>query len=195
MRLLCAMDVSELIDELRTTLEKQRARAVEVQRMEAERLLHRPAPDAWNVLEVFEHLNLSSGVYVRGLEDVFARKAGHYIANAIFKPGLFGGWFTDGLKPTPNGRIRWKMRTLKVFDPGRQRGASIHSIGHFVELCDRFLGLLEQAPQTDLNRLRVISTLGPLIRFKAGDAMRFPVAHQERHFLQIERLLLPTAST
>lgn len=35
--------------------------------------------------------------------------------------------------------------------------------------------------------MRVVSSLGPMIRFKADDAFRFSVAHQERHFLQIER--------
>ncbi len=37
--------------------------------------------------------------------------------------------------------------------------------------------------------MKVTSSLGPIIRFKAGDAFRFPVAHQQRHFLQIERLV------
>jgi hypothetical protein len=36
---------------------------------------------------------------------------------------------------------------------------------------------------------KVTSTLGPILRFKVGDAFRFPIAHQQRHMLQIERVL------
>lgn len=183
------MKVDRLIDELGATLREQQARAREILQLPAEQLLRRPSGGAWNVLEVFEHLNLSSGIYVRGLEDVFAREAARYRANSHFTPGLLGNWFTNGMKPKADGAIGWKMRTMKMFDPGRQQGASQASIGRFIEMCDRFLKLLEQARTTDLNKLRVVSSLGPVIRFKAGDAFRFPVAHQERHFLQIERLL------
>ncbi|TXI82177.1 MAG: DinB family protein [Flavobacteriales bacterium] len=183
------MEVRRLIEEARSTLLAQRARAQALQHMPAERLLYRPAPEAWNVLEVFEHLNLSSGIYVRGLEAQFARKAARYRANPEFRPGWIGNWFTEGLKPQADGAIRWKMRTMKLFDPARQRGASLQSIGRFVDLCDRFIHLLEQASTTDLNKVRVTSSLGPLVRFKAGDVIRFPLAHQERHFIQIERLL------
>ena len=41
--------------------------------------------------------------------------------------------------------------------------------------------------------MKVTSSLGPIIRFKVGDAFRFPVAHQQRHFLQIERLVMGDA--
>jgi hypothetical protein len=40
-----------------------------------------------------------------------------------------------------------------------------------------------------LDGAKVTSTLGPILRFKVGDAFRFPLAHQERHMLQIERTL------
>ncbi|MEO5584289.1 MAG: hypothetical protein ABIQ75_02450, partial [Flavobacteriales bacterium] len=40
---------------------------------------------------------------------------------------------------------------------------------------------------------RITSTLGPVLRFKIGDAFRFMIAHQERHFLQIERSLQAVA--
>lgn len=183
------MNVDQLTNELGAALRQQRVLAREILRLPAEQLLHRPSAGSWNVLEVFEHLNLSSGVYVRGIEHVFARRAAHHPANSVFKPGLLGNWFTNGMKPKASGDIGWKMHTMKMFDPGRQHGASQASIERFIELCDRFLALLEQARTTDLNKLRVMSSLGPVIRFKAGDAFRFPVAHQERHFLQIERLL------
>jgi hypothetical protein len=183
------MKVDRMIEELRAVLQAQQARAREIAALPGASLLKRPTPEAWNVLEVFEHLNLSSGVYVRGLEDVFTRKAASHRPTNDFTPGVLGDWFTTGLEPKPGGVIKWRMRTMKMFDPARNAGASLESITRFIDLCSRLLILLEKARTTDLNKLRVTSSLGPIIRFKAGDAFRFPVAHQRRHFLQIERLL------
>ncbi len=183
------MNTVHLTNTLAAVIHRQRERAAAIATLPSEQLLRRPSPGAWNALEVFEHLNLSSGIYVRGLEDAFARSADTHAANPEFHPGWLGAWFTNGLKPGNDGRIRWKMRTFKLFDPARQQGASLESIHNFIRLCNRFLKLLEKAPHTDLNKMRVTSSLGPVIRFKAGDALRFPVAHQERHFLQIERVL------
>lgn len=179
----------QLIADLSTTLRSQIARAQQIQQLPADLLLRRPAPDKWNALEVFEHLNMSSGIYLHGLKDVFTRKAAGLKPNPVFKPGMLGEYFTKAMIPKPDGRIGSKMRTMKMFDPARNQGASNESIARFVVMCEQFLALLDKSRSTDLNRMKVTSSLGPIIRFKAGDAFRFPVAHQMRHFLQIERLL------
>lgn len=134
-------------------------------------------------------MNLSSGVYARGIAKVFSEQAARHPANPVFTPGFFGDYSTNAMQPKPDGRIAWRMKTLRLFDPPKQQGASSESIARFIALCEEFLRLLEQARGTDLNRMKVVSSLGPILRFKAGDAFRFPIAHQQRHFLQIERLL------
>lgn len=186
---LCGMDVHTMTNELRAVVQAQRLRAEAIKELPRGSLLHRPNAQAWNALEVFEHMTLSSGIYLNGLRKAFASAAPLGSASTTFNPGWLGDWFTKGLMPQADGRIKWKMRTMRMFDPPRQRGASLESIHRFIDQCDGFLHLLEQAPNMDLNKIRVTSSLGPLIRFKAGDALRFPIAHQQRHFLQIERLL------
>ncbi|HRD52856.1 MAG TPA: DinB family protein [Flavobacteriales bacterium] len=183
------MNAQDLIDELQGTVRGQIARAKEIAALPAERLMLRPAPGQWNVLEVFEHMNLSSGIYVRGLKKVFDMKAASLKPNSIFYPGLLGDYFTKGMQPKPDGTIRNRMKTMRMFDPPRNKGASLRSIDAFIALCEEQLVLLERARSTDLNRMKVTSSLGPIIRFKAGDAFRFPIAHQVRHMLQVERLL------
>ena len=183
------MDTLTLVDDLSGVLRQQIGRAGTVRSMPADVLLHRPAPGKWNALEIFEHMDLSSGIYLRGLERVFDERAGSLPFIAEFKPGLLGDYFTKGMVPKADGSLRNPMRTLRMFDPPRNNGASSESIERFIDLCDRFLKLLVRARRTDLNRMKVTSSLGPIIRFKAGDAFRFPIAHQQRHFLQLERTL------
>ncbi|MEO8588415.1 MAG: DinB family protein [Flavobacteriales bacterium] len=183
------MRTDQLIEELTTALRAQIARAQWFAQLPADALLKRPAPEKWNTLEVFEHMNLSSGVYLKGLEKVFEESAASLPANPEFHPSMLGDYFTKAMQPKPDGRISWRMKTMRMFDPGRQHGASSESIARFISMCQHFLKLLQQARSTDLNRMKVASSLGPIIRFKAGDAFRFPIAHHWRHLLQAERLV------
>lgn len=193
MTLFRGMETSELIEELTNVLDEQIRRAKEIRSLPSGTLLHHPGPDQWNALEIFEHLCLSSGIYVRGLERVFDRRADELRHNPRFHPGLLGNYLTRAMLPKADGTIRHRMRTLRMFDPPRNNGASLASIDRFIDLCERLQRLLVRARTTDLNRMKVTSSLGPIIRFKAGDALRFPVAHQQRHFLQLERVLVSAA--
>lgn len=183
------MEVDTLIDELTRTVRAQRERAMQLRSLPADALLHHPTPGAWNALEILEHLCISSGIYLRGLERVFDERAARLVPNGTFAPGRWGEYFTRAMRPRPDGSVSNRMRTFRKFDPPRNQGASMASIDRFLDQCDRFLRLLERARSTDLNRMKVTSSLGPILRFKAGDAFRFPIAHQQRHFLQLERTL------
>ena len=86
------MRTVELIDDLSAVLREQMARARAVKALPSEALLHRPAPEQWNALEILEHLNLSSGIYVRGLEKVFAERAAALPFNPAFRV-LFNSYY------------------------------------------------------------------------------------------------------
>jgi hypothetical protein len=81
------------------------------------------------------------------------------------------------------------MKTLGMFEPRSARLVGQASLDRFLELLDRFEKVLLQARTRGWEGPRVTSTLGPVLRFKVCDALRFPIAHQERHMLQIERTL------
>lgn len=183
------MDAQSLCEGLIAELDAQIARARAIAELPAERLLHRPDPAKWNVLDVFEHMVLSSGVYLQGLEHVFATRAADLPASLTFTPGLLGDYFTRAMLPKADGRLPLRMPTTRRFDPARNTGSDSGSILRFVAMCEGLIRLLNRAPATDLNRMRIVSTLGPLVQLRAGDAFRFPIAHQQRHFMQIERLL------
>lgn len=186
------MNTIELIDTMQGVLSQQLERAREIRALPAERLLHRPSPEQWNVVEVFEHMVLSSSIYEKGLQQVFDRKADQFTFNPVFKPGLLGAYSVKSMLPRLDGSIPMRMRTLGRFEPRKLQGASTASIDSFIRMCEGWRSLLDRARTTDLNAMKVTSSLGPIIRFKAGDAFRFPIAHQVRHFLQIERLLAAT---
>ncbi|MEZ4756131.1 MAG: DinB family protein [Flavobacteriales bacterium] len=187
------LDTRTLIDALQEQLRAQLARTEALLDLPTERLLKRPAPDRWSVMEVVQHMNLSSGHYHRLLQRLYANENNGLRFRSTFTPGLLGQYSVNAMTPKPNGDIPMRMRTLRMFDPARTAqldpGDELAPLLRFREMLQGFMGLLERARTRGLEGEKVTSTLGPIVRFKAGDAFRFPIAHQERHFLQIDRLL------
>ena len=54
---------------------------------------------------------------------------------------------------------------------------------------EKLLMLLEKAREINLERVRIPVSLNRFIRLKLGDTFHFLIAHQQRHFLQIQQIL------
>jgi hypothetical protein len=185
------MDSQLLIQDLQAIIQEQLRRMDELVALPIRRLEQRPRPKAWSALEVVEHLNILSGHYVRRL-----RKA--YAGNGIFRkdgflPGRWGEKLTTAMRPLPDGRIPGPMRTLWFFEPKAAHAKGRQSLRDFRALLDEQVMLLDKASTMGIEGPRITSTLGPILRFKIGDAFRFMIAHQQRHFLQIDRALAAVA--
>jgi hypothetical protein len=57
----------------------------------------------------------------------------------------------------------------------------------FIRHQHRLLNLLQIAKTANIGRLRIATSLSKLVTLKLGDTFRFFVAHEQRHFLQIEK--------
>ena len=181
------MDTTLLIDDLQRTLRAQLDETQHLRSLPLEVLRTRPEPERWSVLEVIEHMNLSSGHYYAALQRIYADEKSGLRSAATYTPGRWGNYFTAAMKPKDDGAISWKMKTLGRFEPKTADSAGLEALDRFEAMCLGFIGLLERARIRGIAGEKVTSTLGPLLRFKVGDAFRFPIAHQERHFLQIRR--------
>ncbi len=178
-----------LIDELQATLRRQLIRTDELAAMPAEMLSAAPAPGRWSVLEVVAHLNVLSGHYHRHLQGVYAAKDNGLRLRSTFRTGFWGQRLTATMQPRTDGSIPWPMRTMARFDPSATVASQPQEWIVFRSMLVDLVALLDQARTRGLEGVRITSTLGPVLRFMPGDAFRFTVAHQERHFLQIERTL------
>lgn len=183
------IDTRTLIAQLQATLRTQLERSEKLRDLPLALLQRRPDPKRWSVLEVLEHMNLSSGHYRRRLEKLYADENNGLRFRSTFTPGFWGQRMTVGMQPKENGAISWKMRTMSMFEPRTAHTTELKALDEFQEMLRGFIALLERARTRGLEGEKVVSTLGPIMRFKAGDAFRFPVAHQERHLLQIDRTL------
>lgn len=181
-------NTSQLIDEMQASVQGQIIHLKAWAQLPLDLLEERPALRSWNVLEVIEHLNISSGHYTHRLSRIYAKGEALGL-KAEFTPGRWGESFTRSMQPLPDGTIPKPMRTLWLFEPKAAAAKGRTSLQEFQSMLEEQLVLLERARSMGWEGPKVTSTLGPIFRFKVGDAFRFMVAHQARHFLQVERTL------
>jgi hypothetical protein len=144
-----------------------------------------PAPGKWSVAQVLEHLNSYGCYYLPAIEK--SLQTGKP-ANKFFKPGWLGNYFTRLMKPGVDGKIGHKMNAPKNHRP--VPGTAIKpALDKFLEQQQDLLRLLNVAKQKDIGSIRTPVSISPLIRLKAGDTFRFLIAHEQRHFLQIENVI------
>ncbi len=184
-----AIDTRDLIDTLQAELRRQLQRCAELRELPLEHLHQRPGPKRWSALEVVQHMNLSSGHYHKHLQKLYADENNGLRFRSTYTPGRWGDFSTRAMDPKADGSIGWRMKTMALFEPRNVATSGLKAMDDFEAMLQGYIGLLERARTRGLEGEKVTSTLGPILRFKAGDAFRFPIAHQTRHWLQIERAL------
>lgn len=186
------MKAHKLIDDLIAEVEKtQQFTKEQIEPLSLEELMQRPGLKRWSVLEVIEHMNLSSGHYVKRLEKLIPRleKSAEQKSDYDFKPGFFGEKFSTGILPKEDGSLSSTMKTFYFFEPKQAITKKQKSLEEFIQMNETTIELLRRSKRINLNKGKVTSTLGPIFRFKTGDAFRFSIGHNVRHMVQIEKVM------
>jgi hypothetical protein len=144
----------------------------------------RPAETAWNVQEIFAHLN----EYARFYHEAFRKR----IATTKFRE------FRENFISSPLGRSAWKSMKLgnaknvkRKFKAPRGYNPSIEThlvdgadIERFRENQQELIGILESAKQVNIRKAKVPLSMSKIIRLRLGDALLFVAYHNERHMQQ-----------
>jgi len=148
-------------------------------------LLQEPAPGKWSVIQVLEHLNSYGRYYLLAIERSMQKDKP---AVHAFKPGWLGNYFTKLMKPGENGAIGNKMQSPKDHRPAKYLDV-LPVLTTFIEQQHYLLDLLESAKSKNIGSIRIPISISRIIRLKLGDTFRFLVAHEQRHFVQVENTL------
>jgi hypothetical protein len=92
------------------------------------------------------------------------------------------------MKPGENGTIAHKMQSPKDHRPQRHPDA-FPVLNTFLEQQHYLLELLELARLKNIGSIRTPISISRFIKLKVGDVFRFLIAHEQRHFVQIENTL------
>ena len=148
-------------------------------------LLEQPATGKWSVVQVLEHLNSYGRYYLLAIER--SLKSDKH-AVSYFKPGWLGNYFTNLMKPAGNAGIKNKMSSPKAHRPSNDLDV-VPVLTTFLEQQQYLLELLEQAKTKNINSIRTPISISRFIRLKLGDTFRFLIAHEQRHFVQINNTM------
>lgn len=178
----------QLLDQLAADVRAIILNTEPLKRMAGDKLREKPSEVEWSVVEVIAHLNYYARYYIRAMEE---QLDGHRTkAQAEFRPGWLGGYFTKVIGPSPDGNVRNKMTTPPDARPKAPASLDTQAeLEAFIRHQHEILNLLKISRTANLGRIRVPITLSRFIRLKLGDTLRFLIAHEQRHFQQIDRVL------
>lgn len=148
-------------------------------------LLQQPTPGKWNVIQVMEHLNSYGRYYLPAIKNSLEENKP---ATEFFKPGWIGDYFTRMMAPTTEGKVKNKMNAPKDHRPSPDLKAQ-PVIVSFLNQQHQLLDLLEKAKTKNIGVIRTPISISRFISLKLGDTFRFLIAHEQRHFVQINNTM------
>ena len=142
-------------------------------------------PKKWSILQTLQHLTLANTIYVKNIDIAFEKyeKGSAEIYQSHWK----GDWFTRLISPKQDGEVKNKMKTVGSMAPDQELDSK-EIIPEFFELHEKFIEQMEESRKYNLNRVKITTGFGPLVKLRLGDVFSFLIAHVERHIIQIKRI-------
>lgn len=142
-------------------------------------------PKKWSILQTLQHLTLANTIYVKNIDKAFEK---YDQGNAdIYQSHWKGDWFTRMISPKEEGVIKNKMKTVGSMAPKEQLDAE-KTISEFFELHEKFIDQMNESRNYNLNKVKVTTGFGPLVKLRLGDVFNFLIGHIERHIIQMKRI-------
>lgn len=167
------------IQQLRSTLETYRSLSVQ-------ELQWKKEGQGWNIAEVMKHMVISQALYIPKIEQALKAKERSEKPSSQYKAHAIAAYLIKRFPPS-HGKIRMKMKTMKVFEPHNVNLAT--AIDALEDSLVQLTAWIEYTQGHDFSRKRFSSAVGSLIRFNVPEACEFILCHNERHFQQIAHIL------
>lgn len=142
-------------------------------------------PAEWSIAQCFDHLILTNQPYFPLFEKIAngTRRATLWERVPLL-PKLFGPLVLGAVKPESARKIKARPKFLpqpSTVDAG--------VIERFREHQRELVRLMKATEGFELERVVITSPVSSLVTYSMMDGCRIIVAHEERHFLQAERVL------
>jgi hypothetical protein len=158
--------------------------------LSAEQFNWRPSLGRWSIAECLEHLTVTSSAICPKVRAAVARgRERGLTGRGPFRYGWLSRWFEASMEPPP----RRRFPTSKVFEPTPGSDYRIADVLQRFEAAGvQYQECLDAARGLDLQRIKVVSPVSPLIRFPLGGYFRGQTAHERRHLWQAEQVMTAT---
>lgn len=143
------------------------------------------AAGKWSILQCLKHLSIANSIYVETITKAHAKYP--KTPAETFSSHWKGDYFTKMISPRENGVVKNNMKTMKSMDPGKAMNPK-ETIDEFFATHRKLIELMKKSENYNLNKVKVPTALGPLVKLRLGDAFRFLLGHLDRHVLQLKRI-------
>ncbi len=169
-------DLKYILDEVKTTINGLDEVVLNTQESE----------EKWSMLQCLKHMSIAIEVYNTNTLDALG-SASEGTTAAEYKSHWKGDMFVKMIAPKENGEVKNNMKTMKSMSPDDSLDAN-ETIKEFFALHEEYLRLIERSRDYDLNRVKINTALGPLVKLRLGDTFRFIISHAQRHLIQLKRI-------
>lgn len=176
-----------LITELLDRTELIKASTQSFLRLSEEQLNFKSDPGRWSIAEIFEHLNICHGIYLRSILSRIT-KAPDVKAGEKYRSSWLGDWVYEKIMPRADGSI-FKIRARKALHAGSGVLDGQDTLHRFLQQCDMIDDILRHVSTKNLQRIKIPFSFSKLLHLRLGDSLRYLVAHCERHLLQAHRVM------
>ena len=148
-----------------------------------------PSEKSWSIMEVIEHMMIAQNVYEEKITKKLNSREGKLVeASGISVSGV-PSFLIKKFAPKED-KIRMKMKTSKIFDPrvnyhGDDTEKTFQEFDACLEKLKSWIELYRKEP---ISLKKFNSAIGAVVRFNAAEACEFILAHNERHFFQIDKI-------
>lgn len=178
------MTNTKLINDLITRTQHILQQATSLQSHSDEILNFKSDAKSWSILECLEHLNRYGKFYLP--EIAYRIRTTKHEAVQTFKTGCLGNYFAKSMLP--------KKRLNKMNSPTSMNplgsDLSRETLIVFIRQQEEMLELLNRARKINLNKTKTSISISKWIKLRLGDTFRVVIYHNQRHFAQIEKVLL-----
>ncbi len=149
-------------------------------------LITAPLPGKWSAKQCLEHLNATLELYLPRIDSVISQSMNDSVNE--LKHGFIGSRLLNSMIPQ-EGKPLIKSRTFKVLEPGVSGNPALQVVVGFAVNMKRLKVCLEKSSHINIQRAKVTSAAGPILKLRLGDVYPFLINHNQRHILQAERAI------
>ncbi len=139
--------------------------------------------EAWSIYECFDHLTISTDVYLAAMEAVLPMARTGGAADTLRASGLIVTKLLAAVEPP----VRRKFSAPGKIHP-RPTLHPENILPDFLEATNRVKALVKSTAGKDLNSVRFRHPLIPLLRFTVSGGFLMAAAHSRRHLWQAEQI-------
>ena len=178
------LNTSQFVAELQEMVELHLHQAISIYQNSSEARLNSPSyKGGWSVAQCLSHLNTYGDFYLPQLVTALKNQPGRPVS--LVKRGWLGNYLIKMMDPS---RKTTRYKAMKKHLPKKEVNAH-QIVADFIEQQEHLLKLLDLAGRSDLNRIRIPTSISRMVRLKLGDTLVFLIIHNERHIQQANRNL------